>query len=108
MENAVTCIDISTSPLQPWRFDARRLGAGQWHPGALLEHPSPNPPVKARTKMFPSISQGYMSFVKAEITKKKQENACECRDGECSDLHRYINFGSYFDEPLPPWRCDED
>ncbi|KAJ7997950.1 hypothetical protein DPEC_G00217480 [Dallia pectoralis] len=73
-----------------------------------MEYPSPEPPVKARTTMFPLISQVYMSFVKAQITKKKLENACECRDGECSDLHRYIDFTSSFTEPLPPWRCDED
>ncbi|KAJ7983758.1 hypothetical protein DPEC_G00372940 [Dallia pectoralis] len=59
-------------PLQPWICDDD--SDDQWSSIPLMEYPSPKPPVKARTTMFPLISQGYMSFVKAEITKKKQEN----------------------------------
>ncbi|KAJ8006615.1 hypothetical protein DPEC_G00109080 [Dallia pectoralis] len=59
-------------PLQPWICDDD--SDDQWSSIPLMEYPSPKPPVKARTTMFPLISQVYMSFVKAEITKKKQEN----------------------------------
>ncbi|KAJ8006611.1 hypothetical protein DPEC_G00109040 [Dallia pectoralis] len=85
----------------PWRFDARRLGAGQWHPGALLEHPSPNPPARRPgLKCSPPYPRELHVLRKGPRSPKAGERVNA--ETENADLHRYINLGAYFDEPLHP------